>query len=115
MPAFMRRLYITLLSLVLLMNVAAWPAVALAEMFDHQHEQSRLVDPSGTSQDRDSAHVHHGCASHGGQHFQGQPNAAIAQIQDLRSEPRPAAVWVAYAQPDLNLPFRPPLAALSQS
>lgn len=111
----MRRLFVTFLAITLLVNIAAWPSAALAEMLDHQHEQTRLVDPAGTPQDPDAAHVHQGCAGHGGQHFQGQPGVAVARTRDQTAEPLPAAVRVAYSQPNLVLPFRPPLAALNQS
>ena len=111
----MRRLFSTLLAMVFLANVAVWPAAALSEVLEHQQEQPQLIDPAGMPLEPNTAHCHHGCAGHCGQHFQGQPDTAAIAIRDCGAElPTPAARTTL---PQLSPvpPYRPPLSAPIQS
>ena len=111
----MRRLFSTLLAVAFLANVAVWPSAALSEVLEHQREQVQFTDPAGTPAEPQAAHCHGGYASHGGQHFQGQPGTPAIAMRDCGTErPTPTA-----SSPLLQLdpvpPFRPPLAAPIQS
>lgn len=111
----MRRLFSVLLAVAMLANLAAWPASALAEVLEHQQEQTQLFDPATAPAQPEAAHCHHGCAGHCGQHFQGQPaHAAITLRVRGVEQPLPVA-HLPLSQPSLAPPFRPPLAAPTQS
>jgi len=113
--AVMRRLFSTLLAVAFLANVAVWPSAALAEVLEHQQEQVQLTDPAGTPAEPQAVHCHHGCASHCGQHFQGQPGTPALAMRDCGTErPTPIARPLVL-QHNPALPFRPPLAAPIQS
>jgi hypothetical protein len=105
----MRRLSFLLAAVAILANLAAWPAAALAESLEHQQEQAQLADPAGAPAEPESPHCH--CS----QHLQGQPAyAAIALRVRGVEQPLPVA-HIPFSQPSLAPPFRPPLAAPTQS
>lgn len=106
----MRRLFSSLLAVVVLANIAAWPAAALAEVLEHRQEQTRLFDPAGAPAEPEAAHHHHGCAGHFSQHFQGQPGYApiVLRVRGVE-QPLPFA-HIPSSQLSPVPPFRPPLA-----
>lgn len=111
----MRRLFTILLAYTLLANVTAWPAAALAEALEHQQESVQLTAPESTTPQPAQAHCAHGCAGHCGQHFQGQVSISANPSREQRTEVPAPMVHGAFLQHIPVLPFRPPLAAPTQS
>lgn len=113
--AVTRRLISALLSLLMLVNLAAWPSAALAEVLEHEREggqfdaQSLPVEPA-------PVHCPHGCLGHYGQHFQWQV-PVVTMEAPVRSTARSIASLPDTPHPQNipSLPFRPPLDALIRS
>jgi len=111
----MRRLFSVLLAVAMLANPAAWPAAALSELLEHQQEQAEFIDPAGTPAEPGTAHCHHGCAGHCGQHFQGQPGTTAIAVRDCGTELPASTACTTLPHRSPVPPFRPPLAAPYQS
>lgn len=109
----MRRWISTLLSALLLANLAAWPAVAFSEVLEHEQEVLGL--DAGNPPAESATHCQHGCASHYGQHFQSQVSVIPIVSPQTIAQTVPAAADYIPPQHFPALPFRPPLHALIRS
>jgi hypothetical protein len=105
----MRRLFSMLLAVAMLANLAAWPAAALAEVLEHQQEQTQLFDPAGAPAEPAGTYCRHGCAGHFSQHFQGQPGYASIVLRVCGVEQPLPFAHIPFSQLGPVPPFRPPL------
>lgn len=108
--AVMRHWISALLAALMLANLAVWPAAALAEVVEHEHEAVQ-TDPQNPPVDPSPAHCKHGCAGHYGQHFQGQVPARFFEFRVSSSLSALVRVEALPPQHIPALPFRPPLTA----
>ena len=104
----MRRWISALLAALMLANLAAWPAAALAEVLEHERE-SAAFDEKSPPVEPASTRCQHGCAGHYGQHFQW--HAPALPFDASKTLPATAIAAPDFFPPQYIpfLPFRPPL------
>lgn len=98
----------------MLANLAAWPVVSLAQVLEHELEQTQ-EDARNPSTDPASAHCPHGCFGHYSQHFQFQTPVAQLGLPVAVSDSVSPAPGAFPPQHVPTQPFRPPLIAKIRS
>lgn len=93
----------------MLANLAAWPMAAFAEVLEHEREVLEIE--AGHPPAEPATHCKQGCASHYGQHFQGQVPAPFFECRVPASRSVLAGPEAFPPQHIPALPFRPPLTA----
>jgi hypothetical protein len=103
----MRRWIATVLTVLMLANVAVWPTAVAAEV-EHEREAIEQSD-NGAPAEQGGAHCNHGCAGHYGHHFQLQASSLSYQSAPDVSASAFAASSALPPKFIPTLPFRPPL------
>jgi hypothetical protein len=106
----MRRWISTLLTALMLANLASWPSFVLAEVLEHE---VKAVQLGGQDQPVEPSPVHckHGCVGHLSQHFQFQTGAVSIEPRRTVSDDVSIEPDVVCSKHFPVLPFRPPLSA----
>lgn len=111
----MRRWISSLLAVLMLANLAAWPSLALAEVLEHEREVVQVMVGQDQPVEPSPVHCQHGCAAHFSQHFQWQAASVCILPRPSASDSIVFAPETAFSPHVPILPFRPPLTATIRS